>query len=180
MTTNTSPMGNPLTGEDVVGALFTDRDAAGNAIDDLHYAGFGDNQVGMIVRDGKDWKVTGMGRNNDADDAPTLSSNRADRSNDTGDASGDASNVNAVPPAVIVPAPLTGAGTAGAAMGASSVPPASPGIAGLFAAYGFDETVSGRLSGDLEKGALLVVVKATGRSTDAKNILERNGGKMAR
>jgi hypothetical protein len=40
--------------------------------------------------------------------------------------------------------------------------------------------VSGRLSGDLEKGALLVVVKATGRSTDAKNILERNGGKMAR
>jgi hypothetical protein len=176
MSKDTPSMNNPLSGADVVGALFTDRDAAGNAIDELHYAGFGDNQIGMVTRDGDDWKVMGMGRNTDADDAPTLSSNRPGRAND----SGDTNDANAVPPAVIVPAPLTGAGTAGTAMGASSVPPASPGVAGLFAAYGFDETVSGRLSGDLEKGALLVVVKATGRSTDAKNILERNGGKMAR
>jgi hypothetical protein len=176
MTTNAAPMGNPLSSSDVVGALFTDRDAAGNAIDELHYAGFSDNQIGMVTRDGNDWKVTGMGRNTDAEDAPTLSSNRPERSNDTG----DASDVNAVPPAIILPAPQTGAGTTGTAMGASSVPPASTGVAGLFSAYGFDETVSGRLSGDLEKGALLVVVKATERSTEAKNILERNGGKMAR
>jgi hypothetical protein len=163
-------------GSEVVGAVFTDRDAAGNAVDELHYAGFSDDQVGMVVRDGDDWKVTGMGRNSDAEDAPSLSSNR--QTNTEGrDNAGD---VNAVPPAIIVPAPLTGVGTAGAPAGGSSVPPASTGVAGLFAAYGFDETVSGRLGGDLEKGALLIVVKAPDRSTEAKNILERNGGKMAR
>lgn len=46
----------------VVDALFTERAAARNASDELHCAGFGDNQVGMVVREGSVWKVTGMGR----------------------------------------------------------------------------------------------------------------------
>lgn len=163
MNSETNSINPAQMGNDVVGALFTERTAASNAIDELHYAGFGDHLVGMVVRDGGDWKVTGMGRNKDTGDAPTLTSNR------TG--AGDAT----VAP-VIVPAPQI-SGTSGISGGAGAVAPAATGV---FAAYGFDEAASGRLSGDLEKGALLVVVKATGRSTEAKNILERNGGKMAR
>ena len=175
MSTNSNPMNasQPM-GSDVVGALFTDRDAASVAIDELTYAGFSNEQVGMVVRDGRKWKVTGMGSN--ADDAPTLTSNRPAQSGDRT----DTGNTDPIPPAIIAAAPNTGSGTPGAAVTGQAVPPASTGVAGLFSAYGFDETVSGRLSGDLEKGALLVVVKATGRSTEAKNILERNGGKMAR
>lgn len=172
MPSDTNPLNTAQTGSDVVGALFTERAAASNAIDELHFAGFGDNQVGMVVSDRGDWKVTGMGRNEDADDAPTFTSTRTDVPDNRRDA-GDM-----VPP-VVVPAPQMGGGAAGASGGVGAVPPAA-GVAGVFAGYGFDETLSGRLSGDLEKGALLVVVKATGRSTEAKNILERNGGKMAR
>lgn len=160
----TSPLNMATAGNDVVGALFTERTAASNAIDELHYAGFGDKQVGMVVRDGGDWKVTGMGRNDDAADAPALTSNRT----------GTADDAAASAPAVVVPTPQTGGGTSGV-VGAVPV-----GVAGVFTGYGFDDATAGRLSGDLEKGALLVVVKATGRSTEAKNILERNGGKMAR
>jgi hypothetical protein len=156
-------------GSDVVGALFTDRNAASIAIDELHYAGFGDKQVGLVVRDGSDWKISGMGQNTDAGDAPTLTSNRAGASSGDTSSAGDAAGV---PPVIIAPAPQASTGVAGSGAGGIG--------AGMFAAYGFDEALSGRLSGDLEKGAMLVVVKATGRSTEAKNILERNGGKMAR
>ncbi len=96
----------------------------------------------------------------DADDAPALTSNRTGAADDTA----------AVAPAIVVPAPQTGGNTP---VGTGAVP---VGVAGVFAGYGFDDADAGRLSGDLEKGALLVVVKATGRSTEAKNILERNGG----
>jgi hypothetical protein len=178
MTQQTNPAA-PQMGNDVVGALFTERNAASIAIDELHYAGFENNQVGLVVRDGDEWKVTGMGQNTDADDAPTLSSNR------TGVATGDRNDNNiddatAVPPVVVAPSPQASSGVPATGGGISAVPPVSTGAAGLFAAYGFDDTMSGRLSGDLEKGALLVVVKAPGRSTEAKHILERNGGKMAR
>lgn len=174
MTAQNQPAGSAM-GNDVVGAIFTDRDSAGNAVDDLHYAGFGDDQVGLVVRDGKEWKVTGMGHNTEAEDAPSLSSNRQSVAEDRDVENDD----NAVPPAIVVPAPYS-AGIAGAPAGASSVPPVSTGAAGFFAAYGFDNAMSDRLTVNLEKGALLVVVKAPGRSTDAKNILERNGGRMAR
>jgi hypothetical protein len=163
MSETTNPLNNLQAGNDVVGALFTERAAASNAIDELHYAGFGDKQVGMVVRDGSEWKVTGMGQDDDVDDAPALTSNR----------SGAADDAASAGPAVVVPATQTGGNTAA---GSGAVP---IGVAGVFAGYGFGDA-AGRLSGDLEKGALLVVVKATGRSTEAKNILERNGGKMAR
>ncbi len=157
MATNTAP---------VVG-VFQERAAAERAVEELRRAGFGPDQIGVVVRDTTESATPRV----DADVAP-----------ETGAAVGAVTGgVLGTVLGVAVALTLPGVGAALAAgilagaLGGATVGITSGGLVGALIGMGVSEEEAQHYEREFHTGRTLVTVRANGRAGEAAAVLERCG-----
>lgn len=167
---------NPSAAADsgVVAAIFRERQALSNAIDELTYAGFANEQIHTWTGDGDEPTLTHTPRPGGQD---------ADTGDGSNPAADDDRTVGALPATTAGTlagvGALTGTGymsSGGSLAGAGAGAGAAAGLA-VFTGLGLTEDEARDFSGDYHKGEVVVAVHAGGRRIEAKQILERNGGR---
>ncbi len=161
---------------DVIVGVFDDRSRAEQAVEALHQAGFGDNQIGFAARE-----VQGEGSGSGAEGTPPSKGGQ-------GLAKGAVvGGILGAAAALLIPgigpviaggilAPLlggataAGVGAAGAAAGA-----AIGGLAGGLSGLGVPETEAKYYEGEFESGRTIVTVRPGDRYAEAESILQQYG-----
>lgn len=146
--------------------VFPDRLKAFKAIEDLHNAGFGDELIGFIGKEG--------------DKSPLVETVEETRlgSTTTGAVGGGVlGGVIGAAVALLIPGvgPAIAGGILGAALGGAALGAATGGIIGALTGMGLSEEEAHYYQKEIEAGNTLVTVKAGQRYTEAQSILERNG-----
>jgi hypothetical protein len=162
-----------MAGKGCVVAAFEDRVEAERAVDDLHHAGFGHNEIGFALR------------GSDAVSGGTIT-----------DAVGAKDGIGAVEGAVaggvvgallaaavslLIPGvgPVVAGGIIAAAAGGAFAGAATGGLLGALAGLGVSEEEARHFEREFRSGKALVAVHAAGRETLACEIIQRHGGRLA-
>ena len=154
----------------VVG-VFEIRSQADDAIHDLQQAGFHDDQIGFVVRNGDEDVVT----------PPVVERDEVDTGG--GAAAGAVSGgiiggIVGAAAALLVPGvgPAIAGGILIAILGGVVFGAAAGGILGALTNLGVPEEEARYYEGEFSSGRTIVMVKADGRQQEATTILHRNGG----
>jgi hypothetical protein len=157
----------------VVG-VFPTGPAAQLAIDDLYYAKFSEQEVGMVTRDGSLVK---------ADTSTTTQEKSANTGSATGIAAGGAVGVvvgtiivNLVPGLGQI---ITGGALAAIAI-AGLIGAAGGSLAGAFVGMGLTEDEAKEADREFNAGRSIVVVRAPGREAEAIDIMAKRGAQQLR
>ena len=157
----------------VVG-VFTDRDSAERAIDELHRMSFGDNEIGFIWRSGLEGDVH----------EPSVDQATDDDENQPGEgaAAGMAAGAGlggalAAAAALAIPGigPVLAGGILSTIIGGAAAGAAAGGLVGMLGGMGVSDEEAGYYQGEFKQGRILVTVKADGRYMEAQEALRRAG-----
>jgi len=152
----------------VVG-VFEHRDDAERAIEELHRAGFTDQQIGFIMRDG-DKSVT--------HDVSTTGESQAGEGAVGGMLAGAGiGGLIAAAASLLVPGfgPVLAGGILAATLGGAAIGAAAGGILGALVGMGVPEEEARYYETEFQSGRMLVTVRADGRFDEARDILYRSG-----
>ena len=157
----------------VVG-VFEIRSQADDAIHDLQQAGFRDDQIGFVVRNGDESTIA----------TPAVEQDEVDTGG--GAAAGAVSGgiiggVVGAAAALLVPGigPAIAGGILIAVLGGAVIGAAAGGILGALMNLGIPEEEARYYEGEFSSGRTIVMVNAEGRQQEATSILHRNGGYSA-
>lgn len=169
-----------------IAAVFTDWNGASRAVEELRNVGFGDAEIGIArVADDGD-KLQGSGTAEVKDQAKGVAGGVA-----TGAAVGGVTGLLAALASLLIPGvgPIVaggvlattfgsaaGAAVAGAGIGAG-IGAVAGGLVGSLTSIGLPEEEARSYEEALRSGSTLVTVSSMDRTTEAKRILERNGGR---
>ena len=150
----------------VVG-VFEHRDDAERAIDELHRAGFTDEQIGFIVRDG----------DHTTRDVTTGTSQAGEGAVGGMLAGAGIGGLIAAAASLLVPGfgPVLAGGILAATLGGAAIGAAAGGILGALIGMGVPEDEARYYESEFTAGRMLVTVKADGRFNEARDILYRFG-----
>jgi len=153
----------------VVG-VFRDRLAAERAIDDLHRAGFGDDEIGFAVRGAEGDVITGMGPR--ATDMDSKASEGAVGGMLAGAGIG---GLIAAGVATLIPGfgPVLAGGVLATVLGGAAVGATAGGILGALAGVGVPEDEARYYEAEFHEGRILVIVKTDDRYMEARDVLRR-------
>ena len=157
-----------MTGRSTVVGVFEDRAAAERAIEELHRAGFNDDQIGYVVRDNRGTTDTVTGGQK------TLAGEGAA----TGAISGGVvGGVLGAAAALLIPGfgPAIAGGILATTLGGAAIGAAAGGILGALVGMGIPEEEARYYQSAFEAGSVLVTVQAPGRQREALDILHRSG-----
>src|SRR5438045_2398027 len=149
--------------------VFEDRSQAERAIDELHRAGFTDEQIGFAVRDqdgGSDVHVRGHGSNAGEGAVGGLL------------AGAGIGGLIAAAASLLVPGfgPVLAGGILATTLGGAAVGAAAGGILGALVGAGVPEEEARYYESEFNTGRVLVTVQPGGRYDEAREIMYRNGG----
>lgn len=165
----------------VVGALFRDRQAASTAVDELTYAGFENDQINTWTDENPRPDRTDVKDPDDVKDKPTLTPDASSVGDSTLSGAGTGVALGGAAGAVVGAGAASGLGAgpavAGGAVSGAAAGAALGGLAGAFRGFGLGDDEARYFEGDYHKGEILITVNAGGRRIEAKQILERNGGR---
>jgi uncharacterized protein (TIGR02271 family) len=149
----------------VVG-VFNDREQARHAVAELRRAGFRDDQIGVVARDASDRATAGG----------TETGSHAEEGAVAGLAGGAGLGVlwGLGIAAGVLPAigPVIAGGTLAAIAASAAAGAAAAGIAGALIGAGIPEEEAAEYEREFHAGRTLVTVKANGRETEARRILD--------
>jgi hypothetical protein len=167
-TLSTTPGGT--TDRAIVG-IFDDRLAAEQAVDTLHQAGFGEDQIGFVIR-GADDVRGGM----IVDAEGTKDGKGALTGAVTG---GMLGGILAAAIAVLIPGvgPVVAGGVMAAFFGGAIAGTAVGGIFGALTGLGISEDEARYYEREFNSGRAIVAVRPNGRAAEAADILNRSGGR---
>jgi hypothetical protein len=167
-TLSTTPGG---TTERAIVGVFDDRAAAEQAVDVLHRAGFGEDQIGFVIR-GADDVRGGM----IVDAEGTKDGKGALTGAVTG---GMLGGILAAAIAVLIPGvgPVVAGGVMAAFFGGAIAGTAVGGIFGAMTGLGISEDEARFYEKEFNSGRAIVAVKPNGRAAEAAEILTRTGGR---
>jgi hypothetical protein len=156
------------TERDVVVGVFEDAGWAEKAIDDLHHAGFADDQVGVLTRQGVTEARTATG---------VLEAHAAQGALAGAVTGGTIGAVAGAAVVALVPGigPVIAGGILAGVVGGLAAGAAVGPFAGPFIALGLSENEARHCEEAFHAGQTVVVVKAPGRSALARSILRRDG-----
>src|SRR5438045_3978774 len=148
--------------------VFEDRSQAERAIDELHRAGFTDEQIGFAVRDqdgGSDVHVRGHGSNAGEGAVGGML------------AGAGIGGLIAAAASLLVPGfgPVLAGGILAATLGGAAIGAAAGGILGALIGLGVPEDEARYYESEFNAGRILVTVKADGRFNEARDIMYRLG-----
>jgi len=152
----------------VVG-VFEHRNDAERAIDELHRAGFTDEQIGFVMRDGGE-HVT--------HDVSTTDTSQAGEGVVGGMLAGAGiGGLVAAAAALLVPGfgPVLAGGILATTLGGAAIGAAAGGILGALIGMGVPEDEARYYETEFKSGRMLVTVRADGRFDEARDILYRSG-----
>jgi hypothetical protein len=149
--------------------VFTTRDAAERAVDDLRRAGYRDDQIGLVGKDasGKTVKRDGAGHTQAGEGAAVGAA--------AGAAAGTAIGVGVLAGVIPVVGPVLALGTLGTVLLNAAGGAAAAGIAGALVGWGIADDDAKYYEGEVNAGRYLVTVDGSGRD-DAWPIVTRHGG----
>jgi len=152
----------------VVGAFEHRRDAE-KAVDDLHRAGFKDDQIGIAARDGD--RVEG---GTAIEGTESHAGSGAAGGLVTGGVVGGILGALA---AGLIPGigPIVAGGILAGVLGGAAVGAAAGGLLGALVGMGVPEEEAHHYNREFEAGRTIVTVKADGRASEARSILQRYG-----
>lgn len=155
----------------VVG-VFRDRSGAEQAIDDLHHAGFHDDEIGFAVRDANSHPEVVHHH------TQTGSGSRTGEGAVGGMLAGAGiGGLIAAGAAMLIPGfgPVIAGGILATVLGGAVMGAAAGGILGALAAMGVSEEDATYYESEFNEGRILVIVKTIGRYIEARDILRRAG-----
>ncbi|HLG78784.1 MAG TPA: hypothetical protein VKX46_20400 [Ktedonobacteraceae bacterium] len=150
--------------------VFTNRDQANQAIDELHQLGFTDNNIGYAVRDGE---MTDS----------TIGSAEAQHTGRNAAAGaiggGVVGGLIGAAASLLIPGfgPVVAGGILVATLGGAAIGAAAGGLIGALTEMGVPEEEAQYYQGEFEAGRVIVTVDTTGvgRQQEALDVLRRNG-----
>jgi len=148
--------------------VFRERSQAERAVDELHRAGFTDEQIGFVMRDGEQHteSVHQEGESHAGEGA-------------VGGilAGAGIGGVIAAAASLLIPGfgPVIAAGIFATILGGAAVGAAAGGILGALMGAGVPEEEAHYYEDEFKEGRAIVTVKAEGRAPEAETILARNG-----
>ena len=148
--------------------VFTDRNKAENAVEDLHRAGFREEQIGVAAR----------GPETTLRDQPAGHETKAPEGGVTGAVAGVAlGGVLGAVAAGLIPGvgPIVGLGMLAAIGGGAAAGAVTGGLVGTLIGLGIPEDEAHTYQAEIESGRTLVTVKADGRYNEAIQILRSHG-----
>ncbi len=160
---------NSNTSETIVG-VFTNRNDAQQAVDDLYQSGFTKNNVGLVAKKGGD------GTTGDGDEATTGAVAGAT----VGALGGAAVGAGILAGIIPVIGPVLAIGTLGTILINAAGGAAALGIAGALTGWGVSDDDAKYYESEVNSGKYLVTVETNTRFSDAQAILQRHGGKARR
>jgi len=153
----------------VVG-VFENRARAERAIEELKAAGFDDDNIGMIYRDGEGKTVkTGAADDTYAEEGATAGAV-------AGAVGGAAVGAGILAGVIPVIGPVLALGTLGTILVNAAGGAAIVGLAGALIGWGIPEEDASYYEGEVQAGRYLVSVEADAREGEARAILHRSGG----
>lgn len=155
-----------MTDRSTVVGVFTDRAMAERAIEQLHQAGFHDEQIGYVSRDSQVSTVAPEASNDTAAGAAT------------GAVSGGVlGGVLGAAAALLIPGfgPAIAGGILAATLGGAALGAVAGGLVGALTGMGIPEEEARYYQDEFETGRTIVTVKTDGRYEEALNILRQNG-----
>lgn len=149
--------------------VFTDRVQAERAIEELHRAGFDDEQIGFVARNGERM-VDNVGNSDSRAETVTGAATGAVSGGIIGGIAGAAASL-------LIPGlgPAIAGGMLAAALGGAVLGAAAGGFAGALATMGVPEEEARYYESQLGAGRVILTVNASGRFQDAAAILRANG-----
>jgi hypothetical protein len=156
-------------------ALFSEREHARAAIDDLRAAGFQDDEVGFVFRDAEGKTIEGDGKDPDGSGGETAMDGAL-----TGGIAGGVLGAVLGASALVIPGvgPFVAAGLFISVATGAGIGAVGGGLVGYLIALGFEDAEANRLHAGIEAGHVLVTVNALNREAEAKEILLRHGGDL--
>lgn len=150
--------------------VFKNRLQAFKAIEDLHNAGFNDDLIGFIHKEGDTEPLQ----------ATIEETHIASIAKDAV-GGGVLGSVLGAAAALLIPGigPMLAGGILGATLGGAALGVATGSLLGMFTGMGLSEEEAHYYQNELAAGNTIVTVKAGQRYTDAQDILQRNGSKQA-
>ncbi|VTS00641.1 Uncharacterized protein OS=Singulisphaera acidiphila (strain ATCC BAA-1392 / DSM 18658 / VKM B-2454 / MOB10) GN=Sinac_4599 PE=4 SV=1 [Gemmata massiliana] len=151
--------------------VFSTRDAAERAIDDLKSAGYRDDQIGLVAKDssGKTVRTDGSGaRDTNAAEGAAIGAAAAGGAMALGSL---AVSFGVIP----VIGPVLAVGPLAAALISAGAGAAAGGVAGALIGWGIPEEDARYYEGEVQAGKYLVTVEC-GQGADARDLLGRHGG----
>jgi hypothetical protein len=161
------------TKNDVIVVAFPSTVEAKKAVDDLYYADFRPEQLGIIAPDGS---------RRDGTTDTSLLEDRATQGSVVGAATGALVGVGLGALAVVaVPAfgAIVAGGIASALLGSAALGASLGGLLGTFVSLGLSEDDAQFYAGKFEKGNPIVIVRPEGRAEEAWEILHRHDAHVA-
>lgn len=152
----------------VVG-VFSDRNQAERAIEELHRAGFRDDQIGFLMRGNND----ASGGQVTHDDASKAGQGAASGAITGGVLGG----LIAAAASLLIPGfgPVIAGGLLASVLGGAAVGAAAGGVLGALVGIGVPEEEARFYESEVQSGRMIVTVKADRRYQEALDILRRNG-----
>lgn len=149
--------------------VFTERSQAERAITELHHAGFSDDQIGFVARNG-DKLAESMGKGDSRAETVAGAATGAVSGGIIGGVAGAAASL-------LIPGlgPAIAGGILAAALGGAALGAAAGGFAGALATMGVPEEEARYYESQLNSGRVILTVDAPGRYQDAVAILRANG-----
>jgi len=153
----------------VVG-VFDDRSGAERAIDELHRAGFSDDEIGFAVRG--------------AESRPAVVHTESVTGSKAGEgamggmlAGAGIGGLIAAGAAMLIPGlgPVVAGGILATVLGGAAMGAAAGGVLGGLASMGVSDEEATYYETELSEGRILVIVKTIGRYSEAREILRRAG-----
>ena len=148
--------------------VFTDRLRAEQAVDELHRAGFTDEQIGFVMREG--------------DEHHTVVETTGGPSKGEGAVGGMLAGAGvgamiAAATSLLIPGigPIVAGGILAASLGGAVMGAAAGGILGGLIAAGVPEDEARHYESEFNAGRMIVTVRAPGRVTEAEGIMRRYG-----
>lgn len=154
-----------MTQRSTVVGVFEHRADAERAVDELHRAGFREDQVGIALR---------------GDDRSTVAGGEHPRETRTGEGATTGAVIGGLlgaAAALLIPGfgPVIAGGTLAAVLGGAAVGAAAGGLLGALVGMGIPEEEARYYEGEFKSGRTIVTVKSDGRSQEAMDILRRHG-----
>ncbi|HLG61496.1 MAG TPA: hypothetical protein VKY19_06165 [Ktedonosporobacter sp.] len=149
--------------------VFSERPQAERAIAELHHAGFSDEQIGFVARNG-DKMAESMGNGDTRAETVAGAATGAVSGGIIGGVAGAAASL-------LIPGlgPAIAGGILAAALGGAVLGAAAGGFAGALATMGVPEEEARYYESQLNSGRVILTVNAPGRYQDAVAILRANG-----
>jgi uncharacterized protein (TIGR02271 family) len=154
----------------VVG-IFQNAEHARNAVDELHRAGFADNQIGVISHGDGDFD-----RNRLDDDRGSYAEEGALTGALAGAGVGTAWALGIAAGMLPAIGPVIAGGTLAAILASAGVGAAAGGVGGALIGMGIPEDEASYYESEFKSGRTIVTVRANDRYSDAAAIIRRHGG----